>query len=217
MAEDLPDYFKIDQEDGLDAEIDPVGPTKDVDFVHVPEDSQGLGWFDRRNVSLSSGVDLTQLDFYKSCPRPYDQDAMQIPTDHPIWAIAKVLESAAENLTVCIKCYWLTGCFAIDLLLHYSTDWDIWVIIDYVSDEDASKETKKSTVKALIKFLEHHKHFGSYTIFWQIKICVAQTLPAENRHCCTYGHSSMHKMQIIMDSNSVYSSYNLTGYAWCKN
>ena len=217
MAEDLPDYSKIDQEDGFDAEIDPDGPTEDVDFVHVPEDSQGLGWFDRRNASLSSGVDLTQLDFYKSCPRPDDRDATQIPRNHPIRAIAKVLESAAENSTVRIKCYRLTDCFAIDLLLHYGADRDIRVIIDYVSEEDTRDETKKSTVKALIKFLEHHKHFGSYAIFRQIEIRVAQTLPAENRHCCAYGHSSMHEKQIITDSHSVYGSYNLTGYARCKN
>lgn len=87
----LPDYSKIDQEDGVDAEMDPVGPTEYVDFVHAPADSQGLGWFDRRNASLTAGVDLTQLDFYKTCPRMYDRDATQIPADHPIRAIAKVL------------------------------------------------------------------------------------------------------------------------------
>ena len=65
MMEDLPDYSKMDQEDGVDAKMDPVGLTEDVDFVHVPGDSQGLGWFDRRNASLSSRVDLMQLDFHK--------------------------------------------------------------------------------------------------------------------------------------------------------
>ena len=45
MMEDPPDYAKIDQEDGIDAEMDPVGPTEDVDFFHVPNDARGLGWF----------------------------------------------------------------------------------------------------------------------------------------------------------------------------
>ena len=217
MMEDLPDYSKIDQEDGVDAEMDPVGPTEDVDFVHVPADSQGLGWFDRRNASLSSGVDLAQLDFYKTCPRKYDQDATQIPADHPIRAIAKVLESTEDDSTVRIKCYRLTDCIAIDLLLHFGADRNIQVIIDYVSKEDIGDETKKNTVNALMKFLEYHKHFGSYAIFRQIEMRVAHTLPAENKHCCNYGHSSMHEKQIITDSHSVYGSYNLTGYARCKN
>jgi hypothetical protein len=54
MVEELPDYSKFDQEDGVDAEIDPEGPIEDVDFIEVPADAQGLGWFDRRNASLSS-------------------------------------------------------------------------------------------------------------------------------------------------------------------
>lgn len=91
------------------------------------------------------------------------------------------------------------------------------MIVDYVSKEDIGDETTKNTVRALMKFLEYHKHFGSYAIFRQIEIRVAQTLRTENKHCCEYGHSCMHEKQIITDSHSVYGSYNLTGYARCKN
>jgi hypothetical protein len=217
MAEDLPDYSQIDQEDGFDAEMDPVGPTEDVDFFEVPDDSQGLGWFDRRNAALSSGIDLTALDFYQTFPRPYDRDVAQIPSDHPIRAIAKILESTAENSTVRIKCYRLTDCFAIDLLLHYGSDRDIRLILDYVPEEDIADDIKKNSVRSLMRFLEYNKHFGSYAIFRQIEIRVAVTSQPENRHCCQYGYSSMHEKQIITDSYSVYGSYTLTGYARCKN
>ena len=74
-------------------------------------------------------------------------------------AIAKVLESTVENSTFRIKCYRLTDCFAIDLLLHHGADRDIQVIVDYASVEDIGDDTKKNTVRALVKFLERHKHF----------------------------------------------------------
>lgn len=65
----IPVYSRIDQEDGHDAEADPEGTTEDVDCIDVPNDAQGLGWFDRRNSTLSTRIYLTQLDFYKTCPR----------------------------------------------------------------------------------------------------------------------------------------------------
>ena len=160
---------------------------------------------------------MAQLDFYKSCPRSYDKDATSIPADHPIQAIAKVLDCSTENSIVRIQCYRLTDFFAIDLLLRYSSDRDLRVIIDYVAKEDIGDVTKKNTVNALMKFLEFHKHYGSYAIFRQIEIRVAKTSATENRHCCVHGCSSMHEQQIITNSHSVYGSYDLTGHARCKN
>jgi hypothetical protein len=162
-------------------------------------------------------VNLTQLDFYHTCPRAFDKDATQVPANHPLRAIAKVLEVASQDYTVQIKCYRLTDCMAIDLLLRYGADRDIHIIIEDVPPEEVNDAAKNNTVKSLMKFLEAHKHVGSYAILRQIEIRVANTTAADNRYCCQQGYSSMHEKQIITDSHSVYGSYNLTGYARCKN
>lgn len=211
--EELPDYSQIDQSDGFDAEVYPQGED-DIDVIHVPPEFQGQGWFDKRNAKLSTAIDLDQLDFYHAFPRKFDKDSSSIPPSHPLRAIAKVLELAEEESVVRLKCYRLTDQIAMDLLLHHATCLELRIIVDCVDPDALADSNNKNTISALINFLEFHKHEGSYGIFRLAQIRVANLL---GPHCCPHGHSSMHEKQIVTSDYSVYGSYNLTGYARCKN
>lgn len=213
-----PNCAEIDQADGADAEVDPEGATEDGDFIAAPEDSQGLDWFDKRNASLGDGIDLAGQNFYHTAPRAWDTEASKIPPNHPLRAIAKVLESSAEDSTVRVKCCRLTDQMAMDMLLHCGAVRTVHVIIDYVPQECVAVESpQKNTVSSLMKFLEFNKHIGSYAIFRLIEIRVAHTKHEEDGHCCKLGLSSMHEKQTITDAHSAHGSYNLTGCARCKN
>uniref|UniRef100_A0A7S3L2W5 Uncharacterized protein n=1 Tax=Amphora coffeiformis TaxID=265554 RepID=A0A7S3L2W5_9STRA len=225
------DYSAIDQEDGLDAEgISHKYPpsrandssTFEVDldggnYAFVPEEYQGYGWFDQRMATLKNGIDLKAKTFYRTIPRPFDKSVNDVPEDHPLRAIAAVFDQAPPMSVIRIKGYRITDFFAFDLIFHYATSHHVRIIIDYVDKDPKTLYGTKNTVSAISKFLDVYKRYQSYQLFNAIEIRVADTMDTSGGKCCPHGLSSMHEKAILTTQHSIYGSYNLTGYARCKN
>jgi hypothetical protein len=231
----LPDYAAIDSSgyEVFDKSNPPQGDDGDIciqaeaeddpDCVHVPDECFGYGWLDKRIGTLHDGVDLEKKTFYCAVPRPYDKTPADVPADHPLRAIARVLHESPPGSNIRVKCYMLTDWFAIDLLLHYGASHVVQIIIDYVPQDDVlraikldkeNKRHQKSTLTALRKFLDFFQRANSVLLFETVEFRVANTVEG---HCCNYGWSSMHEKTVIAENRTACGSYNLTGYARAKN
>jgi hypothetical protein len=242
-AKEHPDIAAIDAEgfevydeselgvvpDGFDAD-EPV--FVDPDFVTVPEEYLGQGWCDTRVSSLKDGVNLTKTAFYRTVPRPFDKTPDDVPNDHPLRAIAKVLDDSPTDSIIRVKAYLLTDFWAIDLLLHYASERKMRIIIDDASRNDVEHAAaqlqeadqkndnklrariRKFSVNSLSKFLGFYERQNSHLLFGLVRIRVADR---SQQHCCPHKLSSMHEKTVITPHSTVTGSYNLTGYARCKN
>lgn len=118
------DYSIEDVKDdtGVD-DINIVGNEEEVwQYIdNIPPENLGFGWFDNEMATLSDSVDLS-LPKFSTKPRPYDRRPANVPAQHPIRAIAKVLQEAPRNSTVRIYCFALSDPFALDLLIHHGGD-----------------------------------------------------------------------------------------------
>jgi hypothetical protein len=97
----------------------------------IPESSLGYGWFfdDTQMVeSLRQSVDLSTRTF-STKPRPCDRQPADIPAQHPIRAIALVLQQAPPNSTVQIYCSSLSDPFALDPIIQHGIDKTVKVIL----------------------------------------------------------------------------------------
>lgn len=197
--------------------------------IKIPDDIVGRGWFDPRLEGLKTNADLGAQTFY-AVPRDYDSSPDDIPVNHPLRVIAKVLHEAPPGTDICIKAYRLTDDLAMDLILHYGASRNVFIIIDYVDPAEifAYEEKKrqyeqgklrrrpypKDSISRLKMFLQKHECRHSYTLFRRIEVRVANMM---HPGCCIHGHSSMHETMILTDNHVVIGSYNLSTYARCKN
>ena len=195
----------------------------DPDFVVVPDECFGYGWLDKRVGTLLDGVDLVKKKFYRAVPRCFDKAPQDVPLDHPLRAIAAVLNESPPGSNIRVKCDMLTDWFAIDLLLHYGASHVVQIIVDYAPPAEVAdairldKEKKphhKYTAHTLRKFLDFFQRANSVLFFETVEIRVAKTVDG---HCCKYGRSSMQEKTVITENHTACGSYNLTGYARCKN
>lgn len=197
----------IDQEDGLDAKgISHKYPpnranasaTAEVDvdwgnYVLVPEEYQGNGWFDQRMEMLKNGIDLNAKTIYHTVPRPFDKSGTDVPRHHPLRAIAAVFDQAPPMSVIRIKGCRITDFFAFDFIFRYATSHHICIIIDYINKDPKTLHETKNTVRAISKFLEFYKRYQSYQLFNAIEMRVADTADTSGGKCCPHGLSSMHQ------------------------
>lgn len=202
----------------MEADLDP-------DWVVVPDECFGCRWMDKRVGTLHDGVDLEKKKSYFTVPRRFDKSPKDVPVDlnHPLRAIARVLHESPPGSNIRVKCYLLTDWFAIDMLLHYGASHVVQIIVNYATPgeiaeairlEKEKKPCNKYTVHAIRKFLDYFQRANSVLLFKTVKFRVAKTVDG---HCCNYGLSSMHENIIITENQTACGSYNLTGYARCKN
>ena len=162
----------------------------------------GFGWFDKEMATLSNSVDLS-LSTFSTKPRPYDKRPSSVPAQHPIRAIARVLQEAPRNSTVRIYCYALSDPFALDLLIHHGGDKTVKIIMQPC-------ERSKNRIKEMLKRFEK---VNSYDVFYaRVQIRIANL----NSPACTR-YTSMHDNRLMTEQHCLYGSYNLTPVARCAN
>ena len=180
-----------------------VGDEEEVwEYINNPQQSLGFGWFDKEMATLSNSVDLS-LSKFSTKPRPYDRRPENVPEQHPIRAIAKVLQEAPQNSTVRIYCYALSDPFALDLLIHHGGNKTIKIIMQPC-------ERSKNRIK---EFLKRFEMINSYDVFYaRVEIRIANI----NSPGCTR-YTSMHDKRLMTHQHCLYGSYNLTPVARCAN
>jgi len=94
----------------------------------MTNERMGGGWFDSALHDLHAGVNLSYRRTFYSSPRSEISQPERTPPDHPLRAIARVLEQAQAQSVVRIFCYMLTDLPAIDLLIHHGASKTIRII-----------------------------------------------------------------------------------------
>ena len=100
-------------------------------YDSLSHDDIGQGFFHRALETFHVGPNLpTVRDFYTS-PRSLDEikNPDVTPLDHPLRAIAWILNDAPENSKIRVFCYRLTDPVAIDLLVHAGATKTVQVIL----------------------------------------------------------------------------------------
>ena len=110
----FPDEGYVPNQNCEDSEIE-FDDDPDQDVMILPE-KLGKGYFDVDVGKLKDGIDLKIKTYYSSVPRPADTSALSVPADHPLRAIARVLEEAPQESTIRVYVYTLTCKYAIALL-----------------------------------------------------------------------------------------------------
>ena len=172
-------------------------------YDSIPTDDRGFGWFDDRLRDFHFEIDLTAMATFRAIPRPFDRNPTTVPPNHPLRAIAKVLEEASIGSIVRICAYSLTDPLALDLITHHGNSKTMNVIvhpIDY-------------TAQQIKLFLEKHQRFFSHRVFLsQVNVRLANV---HGVGCSRY--TQMHEKHILTSNHSVYGSYNLSCAARCAN
>mmetsp|Transcript_28103 Transcript_28103/g.43267 ORF Transcript_28103/g.43267 Transcript_28103/m.43267 type:complete len:287 (-) Transcript_28103:63-923(-) len=189
-------------------------------YVMVPLEKLGKGYFDEDVGKLKDGINLQTKTYYSSVPRSADTSALTVPADHPLRAIAKVLEEAPPESTIRVYAYVWTCKYAIDLLLHYAAQYDLKIILNY-DDRDRVEAAAKSlasggagktySVNRISAFLDHTDDNHSYAMFALTGCRVVDVTGS------WISGSSMHEKCIITETKTVVGSYNLSYFARCKN
>jgi len=139
------DYAKYD--DGIDEALDEADEEA---YVHVKSyyesltlDDIGRGFLHRALETFHIGPNLpTDRDFYTSPRRLNEIECPErTPLDHPLRAIAWILNDAPANTIIRVFCYRLTDPIAIDLLIHAGATKTVQVILhDNTETRNALKE-----------------------------------------------------------------------------
>lgn len=204
----MADHHRLDEDaEGFEEDFDEAD---DEAFPHIQEyyssltpDLRGDGYFDTRLANFHEGVNMPEERYFCSKPKSLsylNEDPRNTPADHPLRAIAWVLESAAPNSVVRIFCYSLTDPIAIDLIVHAGTSRDVKVIL----------HPNYKSKRALEEFVDQH---GKSAFLENVEMRLANLTGAD----CESSKVQMHDKSIITDTYSVFGSYNLSSFARVGN
>ena len=197
------DYSIEDAKDDTGVDCNNVVGGEEEQIWQYIDNQERLDWFDKEMATLSRFVDLS-LSKFSTKPRPYDRPPSNVPANHPIRAIAKVLEEAPRNSTVRIYCNALSDPFALDLIIHHGGDKTVKIIMHPC-------ERSKNRIKEMLKRFEK---VNSYDVFYaRVQIRIANL----NSPGCTGYTSSMHDRRLMTEQQCLYGSCNLTPVARCAN
>jgi len=174
-------------------------------YESLSYDDIGNGFFHRALETFHLGPNLpADRDFY-SAPRTLEEirSPERTPLNHPLRAIAWVLDQAPISSTVRVFCYRLTDPVAIDLLIHAGAKRTVQFILqDNVQTRTAFKDFVKMygdiSKKALLECLE-------------IRLANLSGTP------CASNNVQMHDKSVITDSFTTFGSYNLSAFARVGN
>jgi hypothetical protein len=172
-------------------------------YASLTPDLRGDGFFDTRLVNFHHGPNLPEERYYCTSPRSLSHlrdDPRNTPPDHPIRAIAWVLDAAPDDSVVRVFCYSLTDPLAIDLLIHAGASRNVRVILH---------PNKKSQI-AMEEFVDQH---GKSAFMENMEIRVPNIIAS----ACESHLVQMHDKSIITDQYAIIGSYNLSSFARVGN
>ena len=163
----------------------------------------GSGFYDQRLENFHSAVSLTTKNLYYAKPRPREciERVDETPSDHPLRAIAAVLESAPDNSIVRVTAYSLTDMLAIDLLSYHGGSKTVRVLLHRSTD----------TRKALAKWVTEIGNKRALLENVEIRLVAMSTFGANS------SKASLHAKSVITDTYTVLGSYNLSNLARAGN
>ena len=196
-------------DDGIDEAFDEADEEASVHVKSYYEslalDDIGRGFFHRALETFHIGPNLpTDRDFYAS-PRRLEEIEYpeRTPLDHPLRAIAWVLNDAPANTIVRVFCYRLTDPVAIDLLIHAGATKTVQVIL-----HDNTK-----TRNALKDFVAMYGAISKKTLLENVEIRLANLTGTT----CASRNVQMHDKSVITDNYTTFGSYNLSAFARVGN
>ena len=180
----------------------------------------GSGFYDQRLENFHSAVSLTTKNLYYAKPRPREciERVDETPSDHPLRAIAAVLESAPDNSIVRVTAYSLTDMLAIDLLSYHGGSKTVRVLLHRSTD----------TRKALAKWVTEIGNKRALLENVEIRLVAMSTFGANSSKASLHAKSvSLQRSlgntlpivlnPIITDTYTVLGSYNLSNLARAGN
>jgi PLD-like domain len=201
MSSPADDDDKYD--DGIEEAIDDAEEEASV-YVQRYYDSLTMEDIGRSLARFHEGPNLpTDRDFYTS-PRTLDEidNPGMTPRDHPLCAIAWILNEAPTTTIIRVYCFRLTDFVAIDLLIHAGATKTVQVILQ---DNVKTKEA----LKAFVKF---YGDISRKSLLENVEIRMATTNTS-----CESTKVQMHDKCVITDNYTTFGSYDLSAFAHVGN
>ena len=198
----MADHHRLDEDaEGFEEDFDDVD---DEAFPHIQQyyasltpDLRGDGHFDTRLANFHEGVNVPEERYFCSRPKSLaylNDDPRKTPADHPLRAIAWVLESAPPNLVVRVFCYSLTDPIAIDLIVHAGSSREVKVIL----------HPNNRSKRALEEFVDQH---GKSAFLENVEMRLANLTGAD----CESSKVQMHDKSIITDTKKNQATITVEG------
>jgi hypothetical protein len=133
---------------------------------------------------------------------------VETPSNHPLRAIAWVLNDAPVDTTIRVLCYSLTDPLAIDLLIHAGGHRQVLIILH----PSAPRNTRQKDYnrEALKRFVDLH---GKMTFLANIEMRLANLTGSRSSSALV----SMHDKSIITTNFTTFGSYDLSNQARAGN
>jgi len=156
------------------------------------------GWFDSTLHDLHAGINLSERRTFYSSPRSLDEISQpeRTPENHPLRAIAWVLEQARSRSVVRIFCYMLTDLAAIDLLIHHGASKTIRIIT----------QDSRKTRERLNEFFSLYGTVSKRAFLERVHVRLANLSGTP----CASRNVQMHDTSVITERHTTFGSYNLT-------
>ena len=167
---------------------------------------QGQGFFDENLAHIHDAIDLAAEKVYYTEPKSLsliERDIRMTPDQHPLRAIACVLNNAPNHSIVRVSAYRLTDLAAIDLLVHAGARTEVRVILHPCN----------ANQDGLTEFISSFGKVGQAALLEHVEIRLANTTDTS----CESSKQSMHMKSIITDTHTTFGSYNLSAFARVAN
>jgi len=171
----------------------------------ITAEGMGNGWFDTNLSTFHERVNFPERRTFYSSPRSLSEIERPVdtPDNHPLRAIAWMMNDAPAFSTIRVFAYMLTDLPAIDLLVHHGASKTVQVI---------SQDSRK-TRERLNEFFDLYGRVGKRAFLENVEVRLANIsgTPCESRNV------QMHDKSIITQRYTSFGSYNLSAFGRVGN
>jgi len=166
----------------------------------ISTEGMGNGWFDTNLSTFHERVNFPERRTFYSSPRSVSEIERPVdtPDNHPLRAIAWMMNDAPAQSTIRVFAYMLTDLPAIDLLVHHGASKTVQVI---------SQDSRK-TRERLNEFFDLYGRVGKRAFLENVEVRLANF---RSRNV------QMHDKSIITQRYTSFGSYNLSAFGRVGN